>query len=1342
MFKVECPGCSAPYQVDERRVPSSGLKMRCPKCGASFQVDAPDDVQQPPADAARAAAPPKSKLAKQTMLGVAPGIGGLKAPPPAPEADPYADADLPVVGGHAPATGDLRATAPLGSLGAKASPADPNATVPLGSLESPGEGFEDLSDLSLDLPVPAAKPPPNTPPRHGPPRAVPPPRPRPIPPPPSALRPPVATPQPVPTQLEQPEPESPQYEDPFADLAEEVGLPAPARPAPAQPAPPPAPSAKLPSASSDSSNTFTFGDANDDFGELDLPTVPGAPAESDIGLPARSTPAAGAAGAQRLAAATAATAIGFDLELPSPRADLPSPSAGQRTLEQFDLPSPVGGYDPDVGSEFDLPSPAAAALPALGGVELPSLAADLPSPGAPAERSGATAGALPNDASVLPDVDGLELDIGSAAPKDSTTTAVGLGGGIAGAASGAAFGDGLALSDFGMLATDPPPAPAASAPSLQAQAPGADAFGELALDDGGGGGGAGASIALAPSLPPPPAPESAPALKVAAAVPAGAAALAVAATAKAAPRPRKLAKRVALSVLVGCFLVGASLSLVPDVGVFGSHLLLDRLNAEAHQRLIEDTAQAARKILAQDTFPDSQRAVSVVESARLQAPRVRALPAYQAFVSYLRQLRYGSDPESRARGKVLLEELAQSGSLVHLELGRAAQAAAEGELAKARQLLQVQARNDARNIDVLVARGELELKAREPEAALEAWAAAEKIEQSARTAFGMARSAYAAHQTAQALELARRVLERNAAHVGARILMARLVWENSDEALALKVLGEVTTQKSTASPNELVEAHTLLGDVHLSRARISQAEAAYTEALRIDPKASRALSGIGDTLHRAGRFTEAMARFEAAVQADPDDLNAKLGAAKTRLALEQFAEALALLDKLRQSHPKSMAVALWTARVQDALARRDQAEAAYRQAMELGATQPGVIDAYVGLAMLLNRLGRTGEGQEILAGARAKLPDAPILRKAMGELELAQGRYAEATVEYEAALKLDPKDTEARFGLGTALRRSRDFERALQTLEEVAAVDREHPGLALERGLLYEETGRSDEALKEYEAALTKAPSDPDLMLRVGCAKAVAGRGQEAQELLRRVLTMRSTSAETHYCLGRALFVEGKGLGEALRMLERAVELDGNRAEYHLYVGWVANEAGLVTKADESLARAIAIDKGLADAYWQRGVLRARQGAVKDAVIDLRKALELRPSRFEVHAALADAYLDTGQEALALDHFRQAVTANPGNASWQFRYGRLLVANGHDALARQPLAKAVELGEQASPRPLWLWEAHHMMARALGSQPQAIQHWEQFLRTGPIDSPYRSEAIRELKRLGRPWSGT
>src|SRR5262245_30597999 len=38
MLKVNCEACGAPYEVDPRRVPATGLKMRCPACGASVQV--------------------------------------------------------------------------------------------------------------------------------------------------------------------------------------------------------------------------------------------------------------------------------------------------------------------------------------------------------------------------------------------------------------------------------------------------------------------------------------------------------------------------------------------------------------------------------------------------------------------------------------------------------------------------------------------------------------------------------------------------------------------------------------------------------------------------------------------------------------------------------------------------------------------------------------------------------------------------------------------------------------------------------------------------------------------------------------------------------------------------------------------------------------------------------------------------------------------------------------------------------------------------------------------------------------------------------------------------------
>src|ERR1019366_6974043 len=81
MLKVECESCKAPYQIDERRVPPTGLKMRCPKCGHSFLVTNPNA----PAAPARPGAPPGPPRApKPTMVGI--GMGETAPPPPPPAA--------------------------------------------------------------------------------------------------------------------------------------------------------------------------------------------------------------------------------------------------------------------------------------------------------------------------------------------------------------------------------------------------------------------------------------------------------------------------------------------------------------------------------------------------------------------------------------------------------------------------------------------------------------------------------------------------------------------------------------------------------------------------------------------------------------------------------------------------------------------------------------------------------------------------------------------------------------------------------------------------------------------------------------------------------------------------------------------------------------------------------------------------------------------------------------------------------------------------------------------------------------------------------------------------------
>src|SRR5262245_61706497 len=96
MLRVQCEQCKAPYQVDERRVPTNGLKMRCPKCGHTFtgKVDAtaPDRGAGPPSSPGQPRSPSAEKRGqnkaamrtlKQTMIGF--GSGGAGAPQRRPQ---------------------------------------------------------------------------------------------------------------------------------------------------------------------------------------------------------------------------------------------------------------------------------------------------------------------------------------------------------------------------------------------------------------------------------------------------------------------------------------------------------------------------------------------------------------------------------------------------------------------------------------------------------------------------------------------------------------------------------------------------------------------------------------------------------------------------------------------------------------------------------------------------------------------------------------------------------------------------------------------------------------------------------------------------------------------------------------------------------------------------------------------------------------------------------------------------------------------------------------------------------------------------------------------------------
>lgn len=1409
MFKVECPGCKAPYQVDERRVPAAGLGMRCPKCGSSFKVHRPEPTRP-------------------------------RMPTPADNAGLPASRDQSQVTGLPARKGALPAAIPNTMMGVAPSR---KPSAPMMTAGSANQSLSDMEDDAFnlpDLPSPAGAP--------------------------AVRRGEVGLPA-VTGRPAQPSRGAPRAGEVALDFdlsplpkgqGEDMGLPVPAR-APAPPSAaaqarsgPPRPGPPRHStAVSGAGPMFDESDFKAPQGLSVLPGQSGQMAASVSGLPAPAGQGAGLPAAQRaglpasgahLPASGANLPAAYAHGLPAPGGALPAPGGA--------LPAPGGGLPSAADALPDLtdvdpfaPLPGAgdfAAAPGLDGDQLGGSsghntaldpfenpqdafgeAEPGPDPFAAAAADpfvSAAPGGMPRDTAAtgappFAPAGTVVYPEHANAPQTQSDPFSDVGPGAAGgsafdtsAGEAPSFGDEAdpfaadhAADPFGSSAggsafdtsggespfSTPPaergdPFGDASAspfdtaagigdldhPQPPPQAPGGDlsdgfdddddAAGVSRQEGGGGvdygevdlgGGDADSMFGESPGtddgmefggVPQEDAPLGGPAE-----ADVGGSALHARMAIGAMPeietdrqRRRKRRMRVAVASGFVVLVAGGSLTLLPEVGPFGAFYILDRVQQGPNQRLLAQTQQRVRELRNADVFKGVNEMVETAVKASDKSSRFKALLAYAAYVRYWAALRFGPLFEMEARAKVVLAELETEKGLPKLALAQAAQALTEGRLGDSRRLLDTIPGGDA-DTDVISLRGELELRAHDIDKAEKAWSKMLEVSPGAQAAYGLARAVFERRDFKRALELANKTIEFSPEHLGARTLIARMRWDDGDEKSAVEALDFVVQRKGQASPGVLVAAYTWLGNIHLLRGRITQAEQAYNEALKLDARSGEALRGLGDTLYAAGRFNEALARFEAALEVDPASLSAAVGVGKTKVALERLEEAKAQLSKLYEDHKDDMNVAYWYGKVQEALGERDPARDAYARAIKAGGKKADSVKAYIALGNLQNQMGDVDGANATLAAAQNDLPESPELHKAMGRLALDQGRYDAAVTEFSRALELDAKDIEAKFALGTTYRRMRDFAQALSILDQVGKVDPNYPGYALERGLLYEQWGRIDEALKEYESALAKAPEDPDVMLRVGCARVGAGNGTGAEEILRKVEASRTQPAESSHCLGRALLLKGD-YAEALRLLSRAVDMAPRRAEYHLYMGWAAQEQGRLAEALASIKKALDLDQSLADAYWQRGVIAHRQTALLQALDDLNYALKLRPSRVEAHAELAGVYYDMGQEQRSLQEWAIATSQNPSNMLWRFRYGKLLVDNLRYGEAINELNAAIDMAMKEEIKPQWLWQAHYYIARALGLNERAIEHWKAYLDQAPSDSPYRDEAIATLKKLGEP----
>jgi tetratricopeptide (TPR) repeat protein len=830
------------------------------------------------------------------------------------------------------------------------------------------------------------------------------------------------------------------------------------------------------------------------------------------------------------------------------------------------------------------------------------------------------------------------------------------------------------------------------------------------------------------------------------------------------PVKRSPLRWVAAVILVLVLLGGGALQLTP-YGAYGYLFVGDVIHAADYERATSAAIAACEASLAADTYDGATAAVDAAYAAHAKTRRATSLTAYAAFVDYEVGLRFGADPARVSRAKQALGELLPNKPVKYQDAALAAQAG-ESDPAKAAVAVDAVAKRGPAGplaLDLALLEGGLQLSAGDLSAALASFKRAVDLSSDAnapahgtpdvRAHFGLARVYDGLGDWPNAKKEIEATLAASPQHPGALTLRARPKSAAVDPAKALRDLALVIDgpARPKAAPAELAAAYAAKAWIELEHGAAADARDAFDQAVKLDPRNAGALSGEGRLLMNEGRFAEALARFDTALQSDPNSAETIANDAEAKIGLERLADAKQQLVAARERFPKSLPVLLLLARVEQHLGNNDAAEAVLKTALAcVDPSRPDALLAYVAMSELLSARGRLSEAREMLEEARKKLPPSSTLERSFGDISEVQGDYDAAIGHYKAAILKDPKDVTAHFKLGVALRRMRKFEEAGTELDRVAAVDKDYPGLALERGILYEESGDVQKAIDLFKGALAKAPDDADLQLRVGSAYVAIGRPDDALTMLRKVLEQRPTSAEAHHYMGRALLLKGASMqADALRYLKRAVELDPNRAEFHVYVAWAADDA---TPAQLELARdevdkALALDKVNAEAYWQRGIIERMEGAIEDAVKDEKHALELRPSRYEAHATLAECSEDKNDNATAMAEWAKAIAGDGPTPQadgtvphpyWRYRYGKLLMDKGGPGAALPMLLPAVSSSEKMDPRPGWLGPLEFLSAEALrkaGRRNDAIEHYQRFLEIAPLNSPDRADAQKALGQL-------
>jgi tetratricopeptide (TPR) repeat protein len=307
-----------------------------------------------------------------------------------------------------------------------------------------------------------------------------------------------------------------------------------------------------------------------------------------------------------------------------------------------------------------------------------------------------------------------------------------------------------------------------------------------------------------------------------------------------------------------------------------------------------------------------------------------------------------------------------------------------------------------------------------------------------------------------------------------------------------------------------------------------------------------------------------------------------------------------------------------------------------------------------------------GAAIECYAQAAGLAPDWPQPWLRMGEVLMAQHRFAEARDAFRAAESLGG-GAEALLALGEAFAGDGDWAAALTTWYGALPLAPRDARLylALSRGLVAQ--GQMEAAVDLLRRTLELEPRDDVAAAAHGLLGRLLASDDPAQaaDQFRQagdadmLAVLKAVSAEPEPAgqarlLGIA-FLQRDELTLARSQLERAVALAPNDAQAYAYLGQVFDRLDRTGAAQNALQQALTLDPELVMAYYFLGMHYRQLGYAKEAQASVWQGLVRDPQNAALRVQMAEAYLDLGDYGGAEEWYKGAVEVVPEEQRFEFQ---------------------------------------------------------------------------------------